>query len=320
MKKNLLKYLACPKCKNEIKIDAVEKKNGDEILEGQLKCECGCKFPIRSGLPIMLYDPAEDIKKIQTVFSKEWDLFDYSDEDDTWLNLNEAKRIEMVMLAFNAKPEDLKGKVVLDAGCGNGRLSYNISKLGCEVVALDLSSGVVNASKRYKENNLHYIQGNIMDIPLKKDSFDYIWSAGVLHHTPSTKKAFDNLVPLVKKDGILYVWVYGWPEGKRNIRSVLWWSGWRLIMIWPGFIKEIFCTLYVSYRVLKDALVLKKPINELAVRQKRRSFYDNTNQYMYHHSPKEVESWYKEFNFKDIAVPIEEYKTFCGFGIRGVKQ
>lgn len=320
MKKKLLKYLCCPNCKNDLKINDITKKDKEEIIKAVLKCKCGCKFPVKEGLPRMYHNTSEGVKKVRTVFSKEWDLFDYTDEDDTWLNLDEGKRRKRVLTAFNVKPEDLKGKVILDAGCGNGRLSYNMSKFGCEVVALDLSSGVENASEHYKEKNLHYIQGDLMNVPLKPNSFDYIWSAGVLMETPSTKKAFGNLVPLVKKGGTLYVWVYGWPKDKVNIKCILWWSGWRFIMIWPDFMKEFFCCLYVPSRVLKESILLKKPINARSARQKRRAFYDNINPYMYHHSPCEVESWYKSFNFKDMEVPIEDYKTFCGYGIRGIKK
>ena len=136
--------------------------------------------------------------------------------------------------------------------------------------------------------------------------------------TPNTRNAFENLVNLVKENGTLYVWVYGWY--KRNLKAILWWGGWKFIMIWPDFIKEFFCNLYVPCRVLKEAIMLKKPITSKSARQKRRAFYDNINQYMYHHHPNEVKHWFSQHNFKNIEIPIEDFDTFCGFGTRGIKR
>ena len=321
MKEQLLNYLICPKCKDELKIDKINKKNGEEIIDGILKCKCGCEYQIIEGLPRMFHNTSDGVKQSKAAFTRQWDIYGYEDEEDnTWLNLDEESRKKRFMTAFNIKPEDLKGKVILDAGCGNGRLSHTISDLGCEVVAIDISSGVEHASKFYNRKNLHYVQGDLMNIPFKENSFDYIWSAGVLHHTPNTKKAFDNLVPLVKKGGTLYVWVYGWPEGKMHLRAALWWNGRQFTMMWPKSIQNIFCIIYAPGKMFIDAICFKKQINARFARQKIRIFYDTMTPYMYNHRPSEVVDWFKEHNFKDIKMPIEDFKRFSGFGTSGIKQ
>jgi len=41
------------------------------------------------------------------------------------------------------------------------------------------------------------------------ETFDFIYSIGVLHHTPDTRAAFLRLVPLLKPGGTIAIWVYG---------------------------------------------------------------------------------------------------------------
>jgi len=320
MKKELLNYLVCPKCKKQLKIETIDKSEGNEIIEGTLKCDCGCKYPIILGLPRMFYNTVEGVHKSSNAFSRQWNIYDYKDEkEETWMSFSEEKRLKRVMTAFNIKPEDLKGKVILDAGCGNGRLSFSLSKLGCEVVAMDISSGVEHASRIYKNDKLHYVKGDLMELPLKSESFDYVWCSGVLHHTPSTKKSFDNLVPVVKKNGILYIWVYGWHPNKRPLFCTVKWGLGKIMKNSPNFFKDLvcfFCMAGIFHQVLKG----KHRINPTLIRQRRRIFNDSIVPYSHHQSPSEVKNWFKEHSFKNIEMPIEDFKVLCGYGIRGIRK
>jgi len=317
MKKHLLKYLACPKCKGKLTISEIKKQKDAEIIHGKLRCNCGLIFPIKNGIPRMFYKTAQGVKKSSKAFSNEWNEFNYYDEeDDTWPGLNDKKRLERFMTAFNIKPEDLKGKIILDAGCGNARLSYNLSKLGAEVIAIDLSNSVDKAYHAYYNPNLHYIQGDLMNIPFLERKFDLIWSAGVLHHTPNTKKAFDNLVPRVKKNGKLYIWVYGWDPNSSNYRGKLIWNLWEILMKCPSFLQKSFGNFYVLVSIVFEFLKGGFPSKRF-IMQRKRLYYDFLVPYMYHHSQDEVDCWFKEYNFANIVRPIEDYKTFCGFGTCG---
>ena len=40
---------------------------------------------------------------------------------------------------------------------------------------------------------------------------------GVLHHTPNTRRSFEQLVPLVRPGGVLYVMVYEWANRARHL-------------------------------------------------------------------------------------------------------
>lgn len=139
-------------------------------------------------------------------FSKQWILFSRTQLDSVSTH---SSRI-----AFEEKtgmtPRNLKGRCILDAGCGMGRFVDIVSKEpGASIVGLDLSQAVEAAYKNVGSRaNVNIIQADVMNPPLSYGSFDYIYSLGVLHHTPDPKRAFFNLVPLLKNGGTIAIWVY----------------------------------------------------------------------------------------------------------------
>ena len=101
MKKELLNYLVCPKCKKQLKIEKIDKSEGNEIIEGTLKCDCGCKYPIILGLPRMFYNTVEGVHKSSNAFSRQWNIYDYKDEkEETWMSFSEEKRLKRVMISY----------------------------------------------------------------------------------------------------------------------------------------------------------------------------------------------------------------------------
>ena len=116
--------------------------------------------------------------------------------------------------ALRVPAESLRGKVLLDAGCGNGSQSVAYTRLGLEAIAVDLSSGLEHgyAFRRMyaggDPSRVHFVQGDLQRPPLAPESVDLIHSAGVLHHTSDTLATFRALRPLLKPGGTFYVWLY----------------------------------------------------------------------------------------------------------------
>jgi len=122
------------------------------------------------------------------------------------------------------QPSTLPGQLFFEAGCGMGRYLKVIGEQpGAEVVGLDLSLAVNRARAENRSNpRVHLIQGNILELPLRPECFDHVYSIGVLHHTPSTEEAFKSIVKLVKPGGRVSIWVYHlWgPPGQRGFKAL----------------------------------------------------------------------------------------------------
>src|SRR6184192_1986771 len=82
--------------------------------------------------------------------------------------------------------DDLRGKRVLDAGFGMGRFAEIAADAGAEVHAVDLSEAVFAARGNLRQRaNVHIYRADIMALPFRERTFDFIYSLGVLHHTPN---------------------------------------------------------------------------------------------------------------------------------------
>lgn len=113
-----------------------------------------------------------------------------------------------------------KGRRVLDAGCGLGRWSIGLLRLGCRVLAVDASAAALRtlreqasllAPEAVSENRLETMQVNLLELPsaLAVRRFDLVFSFGVLHHTGDTRLALANVASLVDGNGVLFLYLYG---------------------------------------------------------------------------------------------------------------
>jgi len=105
-------------------------------------------------------------------------------------------------------PEELRGKVVLDVGCGMGRFAEVATRWGARVVGVDLSAAAEVAAKNLADRDFVAFQADAFALPFAPESFDIIYSVGVLHHTPDCEAALKSLAKYLKPGGILAVWLY----------------------------------------------------------------------------------------------------------------
>lgn len=84
---------------------------------------------------------------------------------------------------------------MLDAGCGNGRLLRYLSKVGKEVVGLELNEFLVRKAAESGE----VVCGSVMDIPFRDMSFDESVSNGVMWYVEDLERAVSELVRVSKK-------------------------------------------------------------------------------------------------------------------------
>jgi len=198
MKASFLDYAACPKCGQPLLLIEPHQR-GDEVVSGRLKCKgCAGEFKIEEGIPF--FEPSFDEMTIKN-FGFSWRKFSgiYENQKEDFLD-----SIWPVNRAF------FKGKIVLDAGAGTGHQALFASEFGAkEVCALDLSSAVRVAYGHCRNrHNISVIQANIYAPPLVENTFDYIYSLGVLQHLSEKKTAVIKLSALLKKGGSLSLLVY----------------------------------------------------------------------------------------------------------------
>jgi SAM-dependent methyltransferase len=105
---------------------------------------------------------------------------------------------------------DLDSKVVLDAGCGMGRYLRIAGEARARlIVGLDVSGAVAAARELTAElPQVAVVRGDLLRPCFAPESFDLIYSLGVLDHTPDPHAAFRALARLLRPGGRIAIWVY----------------------------------------------------------------------------------------------------------------
>ena len=215
MNRGILRWLACPRCGSALELRTGE-TDGEEVLHGELACSCGSRFPVRDGVPRLFAEAAaggvDGDRRSRRSFGYQWRR--YQSGDRTWFKDDAGLRRGELLQTMDARPGELAGLALLDAGCGNGELTRAAAEECGEVVGLDFSDSVVAARRRLLDASpelaprVHHLQGDVRRPPLRERDFDLVHCSGVLHHTPSTAESFRALARAVKPGGRLYVQLY----------------------------------------------------------------------------------------------------------------
>ncbi len=185
----VLAILRCPLCSRRL----TEGENG-------LACT-GCErtFPEIRGVVRFV-----DAQHYAGSFGFQWQV-----HARTQLDSEQSRRSENAFVRRTGfLPDDLAGKLVLDVGCGMGRFAEVATRWGAHVVGIDLSLASEVAARNLAGRAATIFQADVFHLPFAPGSFDYIYSIGVLHHTPDCAEAFKALPPLLKPGGRIAVWLY----------------------------------------------------------------------------------------------------------------
>lgn len=209
MKISLLPLLRCPETGSPLNLVDAE-YDGDEIETGTLVSAAGRRYAITRGVPRFV--PAESYADN---FGLQWNHFRRT-QLDSYSGQPITHDRFYKFTGWNA--EELRGKRVLDVGCGAGRFAEIALKAGAELVALDYSSAVDACRANHKnEQKLNVVQGDVYALPFVPGSFDYVYCLGVLQHTPDVHGAFAALPKMLKPQGKLAIDLYPW-----LIRNAFW--------------------------------------------------------------------------------------------------
>jgi SAM-dependent methyltransferase/uncharacterized protein YbaR (Trm112 family) len=318
VKPDALKWLSCPICGGDL---ALPSKAGEDVVDSDVLCSDGHVFPVIRGVPRLL--PSQQVssgdagKSIRESFSREWSHYDY-DADRTWGQTVEERRADFLR-HIDRSPDFLAGKVVLDAGCGNGALSVQMSSFGCDVVATDISESVESAYRHFNgtpPDRTHFIQSDLMNPALRKETFDVVYCAGVLHHTPHTRTTFESLIPALAPGGTVFVWLY-WKEP--GIRARLSEVLRRILSPMPAPVKHAVVWALVPQSLIRNRIRIARGRTDEKLNAREtfvRMLDSYTPRYRWLHTPEELSSWYAEHGFTDITVTERGQH---GFGVAARK-
>ncbi len=187
---DLMESLACPKCKGALQANSPV-----------LVCpSCAASFPILRGIPRFV--PQENYADS---FGLQWNRFAKTQVDSALTTNRTRDRFIHETLWGESQ---LRGKLVLDAGCGSGRFSEIALNLGARLVAIDYSSAVDAASENLTSKNLLIAQGDLAELPIPDKSLDFVYCIGVLQHTREPGKIVAELLRCLKPGGEITLTFY----------------------------------------------------------------------------------------------------------------
>jgi SAM-dependent methyltransferase/uncharacterized protein YbaR (Trm112 family) len=252
----LIPLLACPRC-GDGRLEPV-----DTTLESLRCVACLAVFPVRNDVPELLDDPALAGSATSDLYSDIWEQYHKTPARGGGYQAAAKSHTELLEKAAN-RPL-VTGSWGLDAGFGNGGNAADMARRhpGVHLIGVDLSIGASVGAARAAAPNLHFVRGNLLAPPLAKASLDFIYSFGVLHHTPDPEKAFHLLVERLRPGGLLTVFVYkdfsDIPLKRLALRAVTWMRRYsrkmqpetlRTCSRWAAPI--VFLTLALPARVLR---------------------------------------------------------------------
>lgn len=292
-----------------------------EILEGELVSDTGSKYPIVKGIPRMLPDDMKGfLEKNKATFSLEWKMFRFGERN--WGQDIEFRK-KLFLKGMDRTPEELKGKLMFDAGCGSGLLSMEMARsFGMEVVALDLADGIEQAYEKNRNPFLYFVQGSVLTPPVRSHVCHYIYCCGVLIALPDTREGFNALARCLKPGGRYFTWFYHpidrahHPKDLYKMRLYNWIRS-RITSRLPIQVQ------YLIYLAMIVPFVIKRDISNLfrrekdtrTWREKMQAFVDMFSPvYQNRHSEEETLRWFSEEGLVNSTIAYQEK---YGFSARG---
>lgn len=159
--------------------------------------------------------------------------------------------------------ETLAGRTFLDMGCGSGLFSLAAYRLGAEqVISMDIDPYSIECAHRLRLREgaqAHWLiaQASALAMPLPKQSFEFVYSWGVLHHTGAMWQAIEQVADLVSPGGYFYLAIY-----KEGRFSKQWLQVKRFYNRQNGLVKRM---MILGYAMFSITMTLRNGRNPLRV-------------------------------------------------------
>jgi ubiquinone/menaquinone biosynthesis C-methylase UbiE len=177
----------------------------------------------------------------------------------------------------------IKNKKILDIGCGSGRFTNAFGRLGAKLsVGVDLGSEGLRLAKLFAKNNriknTKFYKSNVLKLPFKNSTFDFVFCKGVLHHTGDTYAGLLELKRVLKTGSKAFIYLYG--------QGGLFWSTRKLM-------RKVMKKIPHDYTI--------KTLNLIGMSARRTIFVDSWYVPIEDHINKQkLELWFKKNNFSFV--------------------
>lgn len=154
-------------------------------------------------MPVMIDD---DLKQREEHFHDEWAAS--LDPAEVPVDVSWAAATAPEHRWIREKLGDLRGKKVLDLGCGAGEAAVQFAKLGADVVASDLSPEFLRLVERVADLHGVHVETHRADadhLGLPSNTFDVVYAGNLLHHV-NTERTLATIHDVLKPGGVLVSW------------------------------------------------------------------------------------------------------------------
>jgi SAM-dependent methyltransferase len=214
MKEWLLKDLVCPDClpgEHLLKLEEVEKKHGDDILEAALRCpRCGQNHPIAEGIAMVLPQASRMLAVQPTGYNSREMLSSY-----LWSHFCDMMKDPRATDAYQVWSSYFRPSTgtALDIGCSVGRISLELTRTHRRVVGVDTSRTFIQAARTlatqgclsfdlmveghlsaprtvtwdpgWHRDQVEFLVADAMALPFRADAFQTTTTINVLEKVPS---------------------------------------------------------------------------------------------------------------------------------------
>lgn len=173
---------------------------GDARVENAsaLACSLGCRAPVVRNIPRFVESDG-----YAAAFGWQWTHFRRSQLDSYTGTTISRDRLTRCL---GGSLSVVRGKTVLEAGCGAGRFTEIMLAAGARVVAADLSAAVDANYQNCGDHPEYFVcQADIRRLPVAPQSFDFVVCLGVVQHTPHPEETLAALARYVAPGGVLVV-------------------------------------------------------------------------------------------------------------------
>lgn len=331
MNPKFLEILCCPKTGEGLQLKVDETSGDGFVVTGTLIAErSGHAYPIVRAIPRFI-----DAEHYTDSFGYEWQKWSrvqFEAENVGGKMQGHTKRMFEIITGFSE--QDLKGRRVVEFGCGPGRFLDLVRGCGGSAVGIDMSMAVESARVNFKADpEVLIVQGDILNPPFKPGVFDVGYSIGVLHHTPAPEEGLKKLARVVKSGGLVGCCVYP-REGLYNYPSVFRFRKLHRmtshLLGTKGALAYSYFSAYFLYHVFD--LLRRTSLTQRAAEYVEKNLVVNvdvpdarwrvldvfdaiTPAYASTHTPEEVTSWFEQANCSNLC--RRPWGTAAFVGIKG---